>query len=156
MNKPKKLNPFSIEARTKSVYPKPFASQINGREKRALGDFFGIKKYGINYTTLKPGSISALIHIHTKAEEFIYILKGTATLKTPTDELDIHEGECIGFLPNDYGHQIINKTQSDVHYLEIGDRETGDEANYPMDDLVAKQNDEKKWVFTHKDGTPYN
>jgi hypothetical protein len=57
-----KLNPNDIEPRTKSIYPEPFASMMNGRSKRALGNFFGIIKYGVNLTTIKPGGVSALMH----------------------------------------------------------------------------------------------
>ena len=52
------------------------------------------------------------------------------------------------------GHRLINETSEDVVYLEIGDRAPGDEVSYPDDDLEAMLV-EGKWVFAHKDGTPY-
>ncbi len=39
-------------------------------------------------------------------------------------------------------------------YLEIGDRTPGDSASYPDDDLQAHAV-QGRWVFLHKDGTPY-
>ena len=57
-----------------SLYPEPFASRVEGREKRQLGDFFGLTHYGVNITRLKPNAISALRHAHSKQDEFMYIL----------------------------------------------------------------------------------
>lgn len=42
-----------------SNYPEPFASRMAGRLKRQLGDFFGITRFGVNLTTLRPGGQSA-------------------------------------------------------------------------------------------------
>ena len=150
----KKLKALDLEPRTKSVYPEPFASMMSGRAKRALGDQFGIKKFGVNLTVLKPGGISALLHRHSKSEEFVFILKGTATVVTDQGEYSLSEGECTGFIPGGVAHQMRNDTQDEVHYIEIGDREPGDMADYPVDDIKATQVD-GKWVFHHKDGTVY-
>ena len=41
-----------------------------------------------------------------------------------------------------------------VIYLEIGDRTPEDRVTYPDDDLVA-QEQQGKWLFSHKDGKTY-
>jgi uncharacterized cupin superfamily protein len=41
-----------------SNYPEPFASRMIGREKRTLGDLFGLTNFGVNLTRLAPGAIS--------------------------------------------------------------------------------------------------
>ena len=41
-----------------SSYPEPFLSRIQKREKRALGDHFGLKNFGVNLTRLYPGGES--------------------------------------------------------------------------------------------------
>ena len=51
-------------------------------------------------------------------------------------------------------HQLVNETKKPVLYLEIGDRTPGDGANYADVDMAARAVD-GKWVFTHKDGSPY-
>ena len=72
-----------VPARSKpSVYPEPFASRMVGREKRQLGDLFGLTNFGVNLTRLAPSAVSALRHAHTRQDEFIYILKGHPTLHT--------------------------------------------------------------------------
>ena len=52
----------TVPSRTRSIYPEPFAARVKGREKRALGEVFGLSNFGANLTRLKPGSMSALRH----------------------------------------------------------------------------------------------
>jgi uncharacterized cupin superfamily protein len=139
----------------RSVYPEPFAARVEGREKRPLGDLFGLTNFGVNLTRMAPGSMSALRHAHTRQDEFVYILEGHPTLHTDEGRTPLAPGMCAGFKAGTgNGHHLINETDEDVVYLEVGDRTPGDEGSYPDDDLRAVQV-EGKWRFTHKDGTPY-
>ena len=69
-------NPLAIRAadaapRVKpSNYPEPFFSRMARREKRPLGDLFGLKNFGVNLTRLAPGGESALLHRHSRQDEF--------------------------------------------------------------------------------------
>ena len=145
-----------VPARSRpSVYPEPFASRMAGREKRQLGDLFGLKNFGVNLTRLAPNAISALRHAHTKQDEFVYILRGRPTLHTDEGRTRLSPGMCAGFRAGaGNGHCLINETAEEVVYLEVGDRTPGDEGSYPDDDLKALLV-EGKWKFVHKDGTPY-
>jgi len=138
----------------KSVYPEPFAARMAGREKRALGDFFGLTRFGVNLTTLAPGGESALLHRHSLQEEFIYILEGAPTLVTDRGDFPLAPGMCAGFPPEGVAHCLVNRSAQSVVYLEIGDRPPGDAAVYPEDDLLA-EHVEGHWRFTHKNGRPY-
>ena len=158
---PKPTFPVALAAdqappRTKpSSYPEPFASRMAGREKRPLGDLFGLSNFGVNLTRLAPGASSALRHAHTRQDEFVYILKGNPTLHTDEGRTRLAPGMCAGFKAGTgNGHCLINETQQDVVFLEVGDRTAGDEGSYPDDDLKAVMV-EGKWKFTHKDGSAY-
>ncbi len=142
--------------RTKPTsYPEPFASRMNGREKRPLGDLFGLRSFGVNLTRLRPGASSALRHAHSKQDELVYVLEGRPTLHTDEGRTPLAPGMCAGFRAGTgNGHRLINETNEDVVYLEVGDRTPGDEGTYPDDDLRAELV-EGKWRFVHKDGTPY-
>ncbi|MCC7183699.1 MAG: hypothetical protein IOMNBAOH_00992 [Rhodocyclaceae bacterium] len=136
-------------------YPSPFAARVAGREKRPLGDLFGLTNFGVNLTRLAPGAISALRHAHTVQDEFIYILQGHPTLRTDAGQTPLAPGMCAGFKGGTGdGHHLVNETDIDVLYLEIGDRSPGDSASYPDDDIRAVM-ESGKWVFAHKDGRPY-
>lgn len=138
-----------------SVYPEPFASRMSGREKRVLGDLFGLKNFGVNFTRLTPGAVSSLRHAHSKQDEFIYILQGCPTLYTDDGKEKLSPGMCAGFQAGTgNGHCLINETSEEVVYLEVGDRTPGDEGTYPDDDLKASLV-EGKWQFQHRDGRPY-
>jgi uncharacterized cupin superfamily protein len=145
-----------IAPRTKpSNYPQPFSSQMSGRVKRQLGEVFGLSNFGVNLTRMEPGSISALRHSHAKQDEFIYILEGNPTLITDVGETLLAPGMCAGFRAGDGdGHQLINRSNETVVYLEVGDRTAGDSVFYPDDDLEAYF-DAGSWRFRHKNGEPY-
>jgi uncharacterized cupin superfamily protein len=138
-----------------SVYPEPFASRMARRSKRQLGEVFRLSNFGVNLTTLAPGGSSSLRHAHTKQDEFVYILSGTAILHTDEGRMTLSPGMCAGFKAGTgNAHRLLNETQGDVVYIEVGDRTHGDEASYPDDDIKASLAD-GKWAFTHKNGDTY-
>ena len=143
--------------RTKpSIYPEPYASMMCGREKRPLGDLFGLTNFGVNLTRVEPGGVSALRHAHATQDEFIYILEGCPTLVTNAGETQLSPGMCAGFKAGTgNAHQFVNRSDKDVIYLEVGDRSPGDSVFYPDDDINAVLGAEGKWIFEHKDGSPY-
>lgn len=138
-----------------SNYPEPFASRMKGREKRQLGDVFGLSNFGVNLTRLAPGAVSALRHSHSRQDEFVYILSGHPTLRTDEGETPLAPGMCAGFKAGTgNAHQLVNRTGETVVYLEVGDRTPGDEGAYPDDDIQAALQG-GRWVFTRKDGSAY-
>ncbi len=139
-----------------SNYPEPFASRMAGREKRQLGEVFGLSHFGVNLTRLAPGAVSALRHAHSRQDEFIYILAGQPVLVTDAGETPLSPGRCAGFKAGTgNAHHLVNRTSEDVTYLEVGDRGPGDSVHYPDDDIQAVLDEGGKWQFTHKDGSPY-
>lgn len=157
-----KEKPVAIEAvavppaRTVVIYPDAFRSRIEGRERRALGDFFGLTAFGVNLTRIPPGSASALRHAHSREDELIYVLEGEPTLVTDAGERVLSPGTCAGFKAGSGdAHQLVNKSARDVLYLEIGNRDPGDTVLYPDDDLGRAISAEGARVFLHRDGRPY-
>ncbi len=148
----KVLDPATLSPRTGSGYPGALKDKVAGRAKRVLGDPLGLKNFGVNLTTLKPGSWSALRHHHARQDEFVYILSGTATLVTDAGRVKLTPGMCAGFPAGDGdGHCLINETDADVVYLEVGDRTPGDSVVYTDEDLAAVA--ASSWTFTRKDGS---
>ena len=145
-----------VPPRTKpSNYPEPFFSRMARREKRPLGDVFGLKNFGVGLTTLEPGGETALMHSHSKQNEMIYILQGNPTLVTESGETTLAPGMCAGFRAGGEAHHVVNRSDRKAVLLEIGDRAKGDERSYPRDDLRAVMGEDGMWQFVHKDGTPY-
>lgn len=154
--KPVAIHASEAPARIKpSNYPEPFVSRMAGRDKRPLGDLFGLTNFGVNLTRLAPKAVSALRHAHTKQDEFIYILQGKPVLHTDEGLTPLSPGMCAGFKAGTgNGHCLINESAEEVVYLEVGDRTPGDEGSYP-DEYLKALLVEGKWQFIHKDGAPY-
>jgi uncharacterized cupin superfamily protein len=153
--KPPALDPATVPAATGSAYPEPFRSRVSARRKQRLGDALGLKNFGVNLTTLKPGARSALRHWHAKQDEFIYVVEGELTLVTDAGEQILGPGMCAGFpAGKPDGHHLINRSDRDAVYLEVGDRTPGDAVTYPDDDLAAHA-ESGGWRFTRKDGSAY-
>jgi uncharacterized cupin superfamily protein len=104
---------------------------------------------------LAPGGESALLHRHSKQDEFIFILQGEPTLITDSGEVQLYPGACAGFPAGKVAHHLVNRSASEVLYLEIGDRTPGDTADYPNDDIMATMDENGQWLFSHKDGRSY-
>ena len=149
------LDPGEVTSATSSNYPDLFRPFVTGRNKRRLGEVLGLKNFGVNLTTLKPGAQSALRHWHRTQDEFVYVVSGELLLVTNVGEQVLHPGMCAGF-PAGFmdGHCLINRSNEDASYLEVGDRAPGDHVTYPDDDLTAKLVD-GQWRFQRKDGTAY-
>ena len=154
--RPPALKALDVAPRAKQTnYPPAFAARVAGREKRALGEAFGLTNFGVNLTRLAPQAISSLRHAHIKQDEFVYILEGHPTLVTDEGRTPLSPGMCAGFKSGTgNAHHLVNETEADVLYLEIGDRTPGEQASYPDDDIQAVQIN-GQWRFARKNGAPY-
>ena len=149
------FDPLKVAGSTGSGYPGPLKAIAEHRLKRRLGNHGGLNNFGVNMVTLPPGSGSALRHNHALQDEFIYILSGAPTLVTDAGEQALGQGLCAAFpAGTGDGHMLINNSDSDVVYLEVGDRTDGDTVSYPDHDLVGKFVN-GQFVFTRKNGAAY-
>ena len=149
------VDPRELPEQSTTGYPEPYRARVAGRHRRRLGDAVGLKNFGVNLTRLDPGAESSMRHWHAKQDEFIYVLEGEVTLVTDVGRQKLTPGMAAGFpAGKSDGHQLVNETSGPVLYLEIGDRTRDDGATYSDVDMAARMVD-GKWVFTHKDGSPY-
>lgn len=157
-DQPRKKHAFRLEdvaPITGTDYPAPFHIVAVGREKRQVGNHVGLTDYGVNIVTLPPGGASAQRHWHEKEEEFTCVLEGELVLVTDDGEETVTAGMMMGF-PAGYenGHHLVNRSEENAVYMEIGTRCPDEVCHYPDIDLkyVGKDGVE---AFFHKDGTPY-
>jgi len=150
------LDPAAVSPRSSSRYPEPFRSRVLPREKRALGDALGLTKLGVNLTTLLPGKESSMRHFHTREDEFVFVVEGEIVVRTDEGEQLLAAGMCAGFPAGSRnGHQLVNRSDRPARYLEIGNRDPEDSAEYPDVDLAYRKLPSGEAIFSHKDGTPY-
>jgi uncharacterized cupin superfamily protein len=141
-----------VTARTGTSYLPEYAGQLKGREKRFLGDLFGLSQFGVNLMTLAPGSWSSHRHWHEAEDEFIYVLEGEVTLIDDQGEHRMRAGMCAGFkagVPN--GHHLVNRSDNAAVCLEVGTRAKDERAHYSNVDMQGTKTN-GAWKFTRRDG----
>ena len=149
------LDPATVTPVHGSNYPDHLKPRVAGRSKQRLGDALGLKNFGVNLTTIKPGSASALRHWHSWEDEFIYLVSGELVLVTDVGEQLLTAGMAAGFPAGKAdGHCMVNRTDRVAVYLEVGDRKPDDSVSYPDDDLEGRATASGRKFF-RKDGTPY-
>jgi uncharacterized cupin superfamily protein len=150
-----KVDISKAKVRTGTNYPPQFQNVVQGREKSVLGDLVGLTQFGVNLTRLKPGAASALRHWHENEDEFVYVLEGELVLIEDEGGTVLRPGDAAGFKAGvANGHHLVNKTQRDAVYLEIGTRALAEQAHYPDVDLEFIRDKDKVQV-RHKSGEPY-
>ena len=150
------LDPETVEPRRGTIYPEAFKGIVGGREKRALGNALGLTNFGVNLVRLPPGAASAQRHWHTHQDEFVLILEGEAVLRSDAGDQLLGPGMAAGFSAGvEDGHHLVNESDHDVVYLEVGDRTPGDGARYPDIDLVAEPDGAGGYGFFKRNGTAY-
>lgn len=149
------IDPQTLEAHTGSGYPAPFDADCARREKRLLGDAFGLTQFGVNMVHLEPGQMSSQRHWHAREDEFAMMLEGELVLVTDAGEQTVTPGMVMGFPAGaENGHHLVNRSDSVAVYLEVGTRDPLDECDYPDIDMLLRIVDGDH-RFVHKDGKPY-
>ena len=150
-----KIDIGKIPTDTRTGYPQPYDRVVVGCERKRLGNAAGLHQFGVNLTVLKPGASSALRHWHEREDEFIYLLEGELVLIEDEGETVLKPGDAAGFKANSgNGHHLVNKSDRNAVYLEVGTRSKHERVEYPEADLMVVR-DDTGMRYTHKNGDPY-
>ncbi len=151
-----KIDLSTVPVESGSTYPAEFQTAVAGRSRQRIGKAAGLKNFGVNLTTLQPGSQSALRHWHSAQDEFVYIVQGELVMITDDGEQQLNPGDMACFpAAKANGHHLVNRSHAPATYLEVGDKSTPDRAEYPDDDLVCVPMPDGKRQFERKDGSVY-
>ena len=150
-----KIDIDKLKIDTYTGYPEPFRQAVLGRERKRLGNAVGLDQFGVNLSRLKPGAASSQRHWHQNEDELVYMLEGELVLCKDGGETVLKPGDAAGWKAGvQNGHCLINRTDRDAIYLEIGSRAARETANYPDIDMRAER-DDKGMRYVRRDGTPY-
>jgi uncharacterized cupin superfamily protein len=150
-----KIDIAKIAADTDCAYPDPFWKPIVGRGRQRLGNAVGLSQFGVNLTTLKPGAWSSQRHWHRNEDEFVYVLEGELVLCENHGETVLKAGDAAGWKANSGdGHCLINRTQRDVVYIEVGTRTVNETTVYSDIDMRLER-DKTGMRYLKKTGEPY-
>ena len=91
------------------------------RGKGALvGQRIGGELIGATMSEVEPGNNLWPYHTHYLNEEWVIVLRGEPTLRTPEGEHALKEGDVVCFpRGKDGAHQIINGTNSPIRVLML-------------------------------------
>jgi uncharacterized cupin superfamily protein len=136
-----------------SGYPAPLDAPCRGRIRKRLGNAGGLSDFGVNLMRLPPGDWSSQRHWHSHEDEFVYVLSGELILVEDEGETLLRAGDCAAFAKNSgNGHHMINRSDAEAVYLEVGSRHQADVITGSDIDMISPASDGR---FLHKDGTPY-
>jgi uncharacterized cupin superfamily protein len=90
------------------------------------------EKLGATLYEITPGDTSGLYHFHHGAEELLVVLRGRPTLRAPSGERTLEEGDVVLFPVGPEGsHQLLNSTAEPVRYLMVANRPSPEAVEYP-------------------------
>ncbi len=152
-----KIDVNKAPKRTSCAYPAPLDEHCRGRAKQALGDLGGLDQFGVNLTRLAPGAASAHKHWHKNEDEFVYMLEGEAVLVEDDGESVLRAGEAATFKAGvANGHMLVNRSDADAVFLEIGTRATEDVSTYTDPEIDLRMEGKNGvWRALHKNGEAY-
>lgn len=116
-----------------------------------LSDPSGLSHLGISLARIPPGKESFALHKHTVQEEWIYVVSGRGHVRLDDAELELRPGDFVGFPANGPAHLVRNTSETDLVYLQGGDRRAGDRGHFPELGRVAYQHDEGHMALIPED-----
>jgi len=108
---------------------------------------------------LPPGKKSFPLHAHHATEEALYVVSGTASVRTPEGQTPIRPGDYVSFPAGGPAHQLVNDGSERLVYLALSAISDVDVVEYPDSGKVAisvgPYPSRKRWVFREKDQADY-
>lgn len=85
-----------------------------------VGAHIGAELIGGSVYELEPGCRLWPYHTHHANEEWLLVVRGRPTLRTPEGEQELEEGDVVAFPRGKAGpHQVINRTEAPIRVLMI-------------------------------------
>ncbi|HVM16898.1 MAG TPA: cupin domain-containing protein [Gaiellaceae bacterium] len=103
-----------------------------------VGDRIGSELLGGSLYDVDPGKKLWPYHLHHANEEWLLVLRGRPTLRTPDGERELQEGDVACFPRGPAGaHQVRNDTAEPVRLLMLSSRIVPEIVEYPDSGKVA-------------------
>ena len=118
----------------------PAGSRPEGfrRAEMQVGRLIGGLRLGASLYELPPGERIGPYHYHYNDEEWLLVLEGQPTLRTPGGERALRAGDLVAFPEGPSGaHDISNRTDQRARVLLLSTKGRPAVAVYPDSDKVA-------------------
>jgi uncharacterized cupin superfamily protein len=150
-----KVDIANIQVDMATNYPPPFNKAVEGRARKRMGRAAGLTQFGVNLCTLKPGAASSQRHWHENEDEFVYVLEGEVVLVEDSGDTVLRPGDAAAWQAGvANGHCLVNRSDRDAVFLEVGTRAQAERAHYSDIDMMVTR-DAAGFRYTHKNGEPY-
>src|SRR3954452_15801409 len=113
----------------------PNGDEPPGYEERTatrVGKKIGAKRLGMSVYDLPPGEAICPYHFEWTDEEWLVVVRGSPTLRTPAGDEQLKAGEVVCFPAGpDGGHHVRNETDQDVRVAIFSTKNEFGVAEYP-------------------------
>jgi uncharacterized cupin superfamily protein len=122
---------------------------------RWVGAALGSELIGASLYEVDPGRKLWPYHLHHSNEEWLIVVRGRPTLRTPEGESELPEGDVVCFPRGPAGaHQVSNKTDAQVRVLMLSTKVTPEILEYPDSGKVASRDVKGERLFLTRLGPP--
>jgi uncharacterized cupin superfamily protein len=120
-----------------------------------VGARIGSEILGGSLYELEPGDRLWPYHTHHANEEWLIVVRGRPTLRTPEGERELSEGDVVAFVRGEQGaHQIANPTGEPVRVLMLSTLISPDVIEYLDSGQIAAVDASGKRLFRMLRGEP--
>ncbi len=120
-----------------------------------IGVRVGAELIGGSVYEVDPGKKVWPYHLHHANEEWLIVLRGRPTLRTPEGERELVEGDVACFLRGAAGaHQVRNGTEEPVRILMLSTLLAPEIVEYPDSGKVGTRDAKGERLFLARHGEP--
>ena len=118
-----------------------------------VGHHIGGELIGASMAEVEPGNKMWPYHTHHANEEWVLVLRGEPTLRTPEGEEILKEGDVVAFRRGKEGaHQIINRTDAPIRVLMLSSMIAPDIVEYLDTGKVGSRSIAGERIFFSRPG----
>lgn len=118
-----------------------------------VGRRIGAELLGGSLYELAPGDRLYPYHTHHANEEWLLVVRGEPTLRTPEGEQALREGDVVAFPRGEEGlHQVINRTETPIRVLMLSTMIAPDIVDYPDSGKLGARNAKGERIMLGRPG----
>jgi uncharacterized cupin superfamily protein len=103
-----------------------------------------------------PGLKGFPYHWEAGREEWLLVLAGTPTVRTPEGEHELRPGDLVCFPTGPEGaHQVLNRSDERVRYVFVSNATLPNVVVYPDSGKFGVRTEEGRHIFREADAVPY-
>ena len=119
------------------------------------GARLGAELIGGSLYEVAPGKKLWPYHVHHSNEEWLLVVRGRPTLRSPEGERELVEGDIVCFPRGPEGaHQVINRTEEPLRVLMLSTMVVPEIVEYPDSGKVGTRDAKGERLFLARRGEP--